>query len=159
MGLKTTIDRIFTNKYRGDALRQIVLPGIATGIGATVTTGGALTYGVWVDVALLAAITLDTLVVGIAFDTPSGAEIFTIDIGSCQGFANAAALNGGGAPAIAAAQRAVTRIEIASDAGGYVPVYLQNPVFIPAGVGIVARGYSVSGADTLNISVICLQNM
>lgn len=158
-GLKTTVDRLFTDFFRPDACRQIVLPGIGTGIGVVTTGGAALTYGDWVDVALAAAVLVDTVIVGFTVDTPSGVEIFTIDIGSCIGYANAAAVVAAGAGAIAAAHRAETRVEIASDAGGYVPVYLPVPIFIPAGVGIIARQYTVSGADTIGVSAICLQNM
>ncbi len=158
-GLKTTVDRLFVDQFRPDLCRTIMLPGIATGIGVVTTGGAALTYGNWVDLALAAAVLVDTLIVGFVLDTPSGAEIFTIDIGSCVGYANAAAVIAGGAAVIAAAHRAETRVEIATDAGGYVPVYLYNPVFIPAGAGILARQYTVSGGDTIGVSAICLQNM
>lgn len=137
--------------------RMVVFPDIATGVGAAVAAGGALTWGVWVDVALLAAITQATAILGVAIDTPSAAEVFTIDIGSCAGFANAAALNGGGAPAIAAAHRVLTRYTCVSVAGNIVPIYFPVPVLIPAGVGIVARMYNVVGAATCNVSVICSQ--
>lgn len=159
---ETQQNAIYANFFRSDTCRQITLPatgaGAGTGVGAVATSGAALTWGVWIDVALLAAVVLDTLIVGIAVDTPSGAEVFTIDIGSCAGYANAAAVNGAGAAAIAAAHRAETSVEIATDAGGYVPIYLPVPVWIPAGVGILARISTVSGADTLGIKAICLQN-
>ena len=160
---QTTQNAVYYNGFRPDTCRQICLPvtgaGAGAGVGATLTSGAALTYGNWADIVLLAGITLDTLVIGIAVDTPSGAEVFTIDIGSCVGYANAAAVIGAGAGAIAAAHRAECRLEIASDAGGYLPVYYFGaPIFIPTGVGILGRLSTVSGADTLNVSVICLQN-
>ena len=158
---QTQQNAVYYNLFRPDTCRQITLPatgaGAGTGVGVVATSGAALTWGVWVDLALLAAVTLDTLIVGIAVDTPSGAEVFTVDIGSCVGYANAAAVIAAGAAAVAAAHRAETSFEIASDAGGYVPIYLPVPVFIPAGVGILARLSTVSGADTLGIKAICLQ--
>ena len=161
-GLKTTVDRLFTNRWRGDLLRAFMQPGIATGIGVQLAAGGALTFGNWTDLALAAAITQDTLVVGIEVDTPSAGEVFTVDLGSCMAngviYANAAAVIAAGGAAIAAAHRQETRVEIATDAGGYVPVYLPNPIFIPAGVGVIGRMYNVGGAQTIRVGVICLQN-
>lgn len=161
-GLKPTVDRLFTNRWRGDALRAFMAPAAGTGVGTQLATGGALAYGAWADILLLAGITQDTLIVGVVFDTPSGAEVFTVDIGTTMSlgviYANAAAVAGAGGAVIAGAHRQEVRVEIASDAGGYVPVYLPNPIFVPAGVGIIGRSYSVSGGDAIGASVICLQN-
>lgn len=156
-GLKTTVDRMFVDQFRPDNLRQFVLPGAATGIGVATAAGGAKTYGAWVDLALLAAITQDTLIVGVVLDTPSALEVYTIDIGSCIGYANAAALNAVPA-AIIAAHRAEVRAGVITAAGLVGTLYLSTPVFIPAGVGILARMYNVVGAATINVSAICLQN-
>jgi hypothetical protein len=159
MGLPAEIKSLYLSMLKPESNRQIVLPAVATGIGVTATSGAANVYGVWVDLAPAAAVTADTLIVGVAVDTPSGAEVFTIDIGSCLGYANAAAVIAAGAAAVAAAHRAECRVEIATDAGGYVQIPLPYPVWIPSGVGILARLETVSGADTLNISAVCLQGM
>lgn len=177
MSLAQLLGSHYTNQCRGKNHRQIVLPqGAAGGVlcrGAQITAGAALTYGVWVDVALQALITTDTLVVGVVLDTPSATgtvEVWTVDIGSTlsvnaagavTNYADAAAVNGVGA-AVIAAHRAEVRYEFASDAGVFQPVMLEYPVLIPNGVGILARGYTVGGsnggADTLYVSVILVQS-
>jgi len=137
--------------------------------GAAVTTtadAAGSTYGVWEDIQLLAGITADTLIVGVVLSAPSVTDVFTIDIGSCAGYANAAALNGGGAPAIAAAHRAEVRVDhtiVVITAvgeygwlGGFVP--LTFPIAIPNGVGIVGRSYGITAvAVTIDVSVVCVQ--
>lgn len=161
MGLPTQIKRLYTAKLNPEPIRQIVLPGIATGIGVTTTGGAALTFGAWVDVALAAAILQDTLIVGVAFDAPSATETYTVDIGSCLGFANAAAVIAAGAAAIAAAHREEVRYDYdIVGAAGYMAqpvISLTFPIWIPAGVGILARQYTVGGGDTVNVSVFCVQ--
>jgi hypothetical protein len=156
MGEAQTIKAFYNDKIRPANLRQLVLPGIGTGIGATITAGNNPALGVWIDVALLAAVTADTMVVGLVMDTPSAAVVWTVGIGSCEGYVNAAALNGVAA-AVIAAHRAWVRIHIQTDAGINAPVMLDFPVFIPNGVGILARGYTVAGGQTANISVLCVQ--
>ena len=162
-GLKSTLDRIFVDLFRGDTLRQTALPGIATGVGVATVGGGVLAYGAWVDLALAAAITQDTLIVGVYYDGFGvGADTFTIDIGSCMSngviYANAAAVIAAGAPAIAGAHRQEVRAVSLTPAQwyGYIPLYC--PVFMPAGVGILARNYSVAGGNTINVTALCLQN-
>jgi len=158
MGLAEMTKALIYNQYNSEALRVVALPGIATGIGTTATSGAALTWGALIDIALPAAVLVDTLVIGIAVDTPSVAEIYTIEIGTTGGLANAAAVTAAGAAAILAASRRQFRCEIASDASGYAPYYFKEPVFYAALTeGIIGRIYTVGGADTLNLSAICLQ--
>ena len=161
MSLPAFVKALYGNKYRPAALRQIMLPDGTTAIGAAVTAGNNPAWGAWVDVALLAAVTTDTLVVGISIDAPSATAIYTIDIGSCAGYATAAALNAVPA-AIIAAHRAEVRFHyLIVGAAGYAShpvIMLAAPVWIPSGVGILARGMTVAGAETINVSAICLQN-
>lgn len=160
MSFKSQINLLVALK-QNPALRQIVLPDETTAIGTTATMGNNPLFGAWVDVALLAAVTLPTLVVGVCLDTPSATAIYTIQIGSCQGYANAAAVIAAGAGAIAAAFRASVRFHyLIVGAAGYTihPTFmLPFPIYIPAGVGILARGYTVAGAETINVSALCLQ--
>jgi len=168
MGLAQLVKAHYSNKNLPIDSRQIVLPDETTAIGATVTVGGALTYGAWVDLALAAAVTADTLVVGVVIDTPSASmvatEITTIDIGSTwslgTNYADAATLNAISAAVIAGAHRAEIRLEFSSDAGVFMPVMLPFPVWIPYNSGILARVYDVddTGAhDSCNVSAICVQ--
>lgn len=162
-GLKPTVDRMFVNNFQGDALRQIALPGIATGVGVATVGGGALAYGAWVDLALAAAITTNSLIVGVYYDGFGvGADTFTIDIGSCMSlgviYANAAAVIAAGALVIAGAHRQEVRCVSLTPAQWYGYIPLQCPVFIPAGVGILARNYSVAGGNTINVTALVLQN-
>jgi len=174
MSLSQLLKAQYTNQNRGQNLRQIALPQAVGAIncdGIAIQDGGALTYGDWVDVALQALITTDTLVVGVVLDTPSATgigEIWTVDIGSTlctvgattTNYATAAAVNAVPA-AIIAAHRAELRFELVTDAGILQPVMLEYPVLIPNGVGILARGYTVSGsnggADTVQVSVLLVQ--
>ena len=150
----------YDNKNRPVLPRQIVLPGIGTGIGATITAANNPLLGTWIDVALIAAVTEDTLIVGVLLETPSAGAIFSIDIGCTLSggviYANAAAVNAVPA-AIITAHRAWIRLEVATDAGPIDPVMLEFPVFIPNATGILARGYTVGGGETANISVLCVQ--
>lgn len=178
MSLAQLVKSHYTNKFRGVNLKQIVLPQGAAGeekcIGATVTAGAAVTtWGVWVDVAVKALIDTDTLVVGVVVDSPSatGVEIWTIDIGNTLSVdADGAVFNypaandintSGVLAAIAVAHRAEIRFEIAGNTGIFQPVMLEYPILIPRRVGILARGYTVSGsdggADTIGVSVLCVQ--
>jgi len=159
MSLKSQVN-LLTGLKVSPALRQIVLPDETTAVGATATMGNNPLFGAWVDVALLAAVTLPTLVVGVCIDTPSATAIYTIQIGSCAGYVNAAALNAVPAAVIAAFRASIRFHYLIVGAAGYTIhpiVMLPFPVFIPAGVGILARGYTVAGAETINVSVLCLQ--
>lgn len=161
MSLSQALKAHYSNKNRPLNSRQIVLPGVGTGIGATVTAANNPLLGTWIDVALLALITTDTLIVGAVLDTPSAGCILSLDIGSTwaagTNYANAAAVNAVPA-AVIAAHRAWVRTEIATDVGVIEPIMLTFPIWIPNGSGILARGYTVGGAETVNVSVICLQN-
>lgn len=176
MSLAQLLASHYTNKNRGRNHRQIVLPQGAAGAaacrGVQAEVGGALTYGDWVDLALLALITTDTLVVGVVLDTPNvnlAADIATIDIGCTvctvagvtTNHANAAAVIAAGALTIAAAHRAEIRCEVASDAGVFQPVMLEYPILVPSGVGILARVYDVADVgdhDSVYVSAILVQN-
>ena len=139
-------------------LRTVVLPAIATGVGTQLTAGAALTFGILFDIALPAAVLVDTLVIGYQLDTPSAGAIFTFSIGNARGFANAAAVTAAGAAAILASARQISRYEIATDAGGYPPVFLHTPIYYDAlNDGIIASCYTVGGGETIDFSVICLQ--
>ena len=168
MGIPQELARLYNLKIGSDAIRQVVLP---LALSPTLTAGGAgSTYGAWAALALAATVLQDTLIVGVVLSTPSAIDEYTVDIGSCVGFANVAALNAGGAPAIAAAHRQEVRVwgNIVTLAGaaagamdieiiqGWVP--LSSPVFIPALVEIVGRVYGITvAAVTIDVSVVCLQ--
>lgn len=161
MGLKQTIDALFNNSWRPDTTRQIVLPAGAVGT-QTAVGGAAFVYGVWNDQSLAAAVLLDSLIVAVSFDLPSVLEQYTVDIGSCLvggvNYANAAAVIAAGAAVIAAASRQEIRQDFITLVGSYGIVQLHSPIFIPAGVGIIARNYSVGGGDTVGVTVHLLQN-
>jgi len=175
MGLAQLVNAHYNNKVRPLNLKQIVLPQAVPGAGAcegaTATGGAATTYGVWVDVALKAAVLVDTLVVGILVDTPSGAEIYTIDIGSTLVTVTAAGVTASTNYALAAdvetagVQAAAHRCEIRKElathtAGVYLPTMLPFPIYYHALTdGILARIATVGGGgETANISVLCIQN-
>ena len=142
----------------GGPLRTVVLPDLTTGIGVQMTAGGALAYGILFDIALPAAVLVDTLVIGFIIDTPSAGAIYTIQFGNARGYANAAAVTGAGGAAILAAMRQETRYEVATDAGGYPPVFLTAPIYFDAlNDGIICRCYTVGGGETLRVSAICEQ--
>jgi len=164
MGLRTLVERQYVAKLNPQGLRQVVLPAGAA-VTATANAAGS-TYGNWVDVATAATVTQDTLVVGVILTALSAPDVFTVDIGSCLGYANAAAVIAAGAAAIAAAHRAEVRYERVTVVvtavgtyglqGGYIP--LTFPVWIPAGVGILGRCYGITAAAvTVDISAVCVQ--
>ena len=163
MALKSEVSRLYLAKIQTDLLRQLTLPAGAA-VTLTANVAGS-TYGVWADVALAATILAPTLVAGVVVSAPSATDVFTVDIGSCLGFANAAAVIAGGAPAIAAAHRAEVRIDWAivvvtavgeyARYGGFIP--LTFPISIPAGVGIIGRCYGVTAAAvTIGVSLVCV---
>jgi len=164
----------YLNKYRSNTTRQVVLPAAAAPVVLTANAAGS-TYGVWADVALLATITTDTLVVGVLLANPSATDQFTVDIGSTLvggvAYANAAAVIAGGAAVIAAAHRAetayeyqldvvvVTAVGTYSNCFGAVATPLFAPVLIPSGTGIIGRCYGVTAAAvTIDVRLVCLQN-
>jgi len=164
MGFAQEIKALHANKQYPRFSRQVVLPGIATGIGALLTGAqGTCTYGDWADIALPADIPREKLIVGVVLDTPSAAGIFTVDIGvtfipSPQGgtvYANAAAVVDAGAAVIAAAHRAEVRAEVATDAalvGLQIP--LTFPVYVNRGWGIIGRLKTLAGGgQTIRASV------
>jgi len=166
MGLKQTVDALYTNGYNPDLVRQLTLPA---GAAVTLTANAAgSTYGVWADVALAATIVADTLVVGVVVSAPSATDVFTVEIGSCLvggvNYANAAAVIAGGAAVIAAAARREVRIDWAivvvtavgeyARYGGFIP--LKIPIWIPNGVGIIGRTYGITAAAvTVDVSAVC----
>lgn len=155
-GLGTLVKQIWQARLHPELLRQVVLPA---GAAVTVTANAAgSTYGIWFNIAGTATITTDTLVVGIVASDPTALDVYTIDIGSCLvngvDWVNAAGVNGGGAAVIAAAHRAEVRTD--SPVEGYIPLY--SPVWIPNGIGIIARCYGITAvAVAVDISVVCLQ--
>lgn len=164
MGFAQEIKALHINKTYPRFSRQVVLPGIGTGIGALLTGAqGTCTYGNWADIALPADIPWEKLIVGVVLDTPSGAGIFTVDIGvthipSPQGgttYANAAAVNGAVAAVIAAAHRAEIRNEVATDAAMVgVQIPLTFPVYVNRAWGIIGRVKTLAGgAQTIRASV------
>lgn len=161
MGLPQDIAALYYNQYQPDAIRQLMLPA---GASVTLTANAAgSTYGAWADVALLATVLVDTLVVGVFAANPSATDEFTIDIGSAQGYANAAAVIAAGAAAIAAAHRQEVAVDfhqvtaVGVTATPLIP--LRNPIWIPAGVGIIGRCYGVTAAAvTIDVRVACVQN-
>lgn len=155
-GLKSEVDALVAMAQESGMLRQNALP--AAGGAAIAASGAAAAWGAWSDVVLGAAVALRTLVVGFALDTLSVLEIWTIELGNCVGFVNAAGLNAGGAPAIAAAARSGSRFEmITVVAMGMMPhITLAVPVLYNVGEGIVARSATVGGTDTVNITVFAV---
>lgn len=154
------VNQIYNGLCGSPTIRQVVLPAGAA-VTATANAAGS-TYGAWVDVALLATVTLETLVVCVTLSAPSAPDVFTVDIGSCLGYANAAAVIAAGAAAIAAAHRAEVRWErmqvtaVGTLGGGYC--ILPRAIYIPAGVGILARCYGITvAAVTIDVSVHCVQ--
>ena len=178
MSSYTEVKRTYAALLGTPAIRQVVFPAAGQGVLCTANVAGD-TYGIWVDVVLLAGITVETLIVGVALETPSAVDLYTVDIGSCEGFAAAVNLNAGGAPAIAAAHRAEVRswfhrststspgagTGAASDvianvvAAAVSPTQdIKYPIYIPPGVGIVARCYGhTAAAVTIRVSISCVQ--
>lgn len=161
MSLSQEQKALYYNMFRPDRIRQLMLPAGAAVVAAANAAGS--TYGAWVNIALPAAVLVDSLIVGVFAANPSATDEFTIDIGSAQGYANAAAVIAAGAAAILAAHRQ----EVAYDyhqvtAVGVLAttlIPLRFPIFIPAGVGILARIYGVTAAAvTLDIRVAVVQN-
>ena len=174
MSLTSQVKAFYENKYLPRNLRQIVLPAAAAPVTLTADAAGN-TYGVWADIALLATVQTDTLIVGLLAANPSATDQFTIDIGSTfvgnVAYANAAAVIAGGAAVIAAAHRAeslfeyqldvvvVTAVGTYSNCFGIQAIPLFAPVLIPNGTGIIGRCYGVTAAAvTIDVRLVCLQN-
>lgn len=157
-GLKALVERLFIAKLNPEAGRQLVLPA---GAAVTLTANAAgSTYGAWAAVALAATVLQNTLVVGVVASAPSAVDVYTVEVGSCVGYANVAAVNAVPAAIIAAA-RAETRFDYfqVTAAGvvihGWIP--LAFPVWIPAGVEIIGRIYGITAvAVTCDLSVVCV---
>lgn len=167
MGAITSmVGRLFASKFSTLAARQVIYPltgaGAGTGLGAVCTSGAALTFGAWQDIALPALITVENWAVAVIIDTPSILEQYEVQIGSTFSlgvvYANAAAVTAAGALAIAGAVRATAvrqqYIAIAAILGPSV-FPLAVPVWYGQGHGIIARISTISGADTLNVSAVC----
>ena len=162
MGLNSLVQALHNNQYGNDNIRQIVLPvtglGAGTGLGAILTTGAALTFGDLQDVALPAAITQRSRITAIFLDTPSIVETYLIEVGLTTSlgvaYANAAAVTAAGAAAILGCIRRATSFHIAVALGVYGGWQaFTTPIYVPNGVGVVARASSVSGGDTINIKI------
>ncbi len=167
MSTTQNIKRLFKLDIEPDVLRQLVLPAGADVV-LTANAAGS-TYGAWVDVAAAGTVTVPTLVVGVILTTHSAIDVFTVDIGSCAGYTNAAALNAVPAAIIAAHRAEVRAWGYTSGAGGgaatdaivrningWIP--LAKPVLIPALTGILGRCYGITAAAvTIRCSVVCLQ--
>lgn len=170
MAFAQNIKALHANKQYPRFSRQIVLPGIGTGIGAELTaTATACTYGVWEDIAATTDILTDTLIVGILLDTPVAAGIYTVDIGLTHilrpvplDYADATAVKTAVTNLVitnAEVHRAEVRIAVQTAAGAIEPVMLTFPIYVLNGVGVLGRVKTNSGdADTINASVLCLQN-
>lgn len=163
MALGPQVEALYQNQYGyGDTIRTICYPvtglGAGTGLGATATSGAALTWGVWIDVALPALFTIKSRIVAIQVDTPSIIETYAVQIGLTRSlgvtYANAAAVIAAGAATVLAAARREVRYHIAVALGVYGGLLPITPLTVPAGVGVIARISSVSGADTLNVGVV-----
>lgn len=117
-----------------------VLPDQAVGV--TCTDGGAATYGSYVEVDDGSGVPSDPFrIVALVVDTPSGGDIFQIEL----------------AHGAAASETpiATAKIEIASDAGGFEPVYLPPSGSIDGSTRIAARASSMGGGNkTINVSVM-----
>jgi len=149
----------------GPNLRQLIFP-VPAAAGTGLALGGAgnsPAWSAWADIALVAEILQESLVVALALDTPSAACIATIDIGTTLSlgvnYATAAAVTATAVAAIiAGAHRMEVRAELILVAAAPAPViYLPYPIYVPAGVGIIARWQTQAGAQTANLTVMALQ--
>lgn len=174
MGLAQLIKGIHVNKEYPRFSRQIVLPDGGAGAGdghgkqlkAAVAT---CTYGDWADIAATTDITTDTLIVGIALDTPSAATVYTVDIGLTYivllntNFVDAADIKAkvlaGTITSNELVHRAEVRLEVATRTAGAIdPIMLPFPIYVLNGVGILGRVKTLLGAEnTIQASVLCLQ--
>lgn len=166
-------------KNRPRFSRQIVLPAVDPGVGVELVASGAdeCTYGDWANIAAQADVRVDSILVGIALDTPvavGGADIvFTVDIGLT--YILATNTNYDDADEIIAkvddetitnaqVHRAEVRVEWVDSVGILAPIMLPFPVWVPSGVGILGRLKSDSttdggAADTVQCSVLLVQHM
>ena len=159
MSLTSEIRSLFNYSTGGKLIKQTALPA---GAAITLTANGAgSTYGVWADV--VAAPTVPTLVVGCFLSAPSAADVYTVQIGSAAGYTNAAGVNGGGAPVIAAAGRGEVVLDYVQDTAvgisilsGFFP--FMFPILIdPANGTIIARCYGITAAAvTIAVRVACV---
>lgn len=173
MGFSQLLRSVYSNEFKPINTRQIALP-VATSVTLTANAAGS-TYGIWVDIALLATITKPTLVVGVLASVPSATDEFTIDIGITQPtpggtiYATAAAVTAAGLAATAHRSESRVWARVVGAGGGgatdfiedemWHAVPLLNPVYVPANVGIIGRVYGITAAAvTIHCSVICLQN-
>ena len=167
MGIPQELGRLYNRQIGSDAIRRITLP---VALSPTLTADGAgSTYGAWADIALLATVLQDSLIVGVVLSNPSAIDEYTIDIGSCVGYVNAAAVNAIPAAIIAAHRQEVrvwgNIVTLAGVASGAMPIEiiqghvpLSSPIFIPAGVGIIGRMYAITAvAVTIDVSVDMVQ--
>ena len=152
-------------------LRQIIVPvPDAAGTGAALgAAGNSPAWSAWVDIGLPAVFAQETLVVGMTIDTLSALGIATIDIGTTLSvgvnYATAAAVTAAGVAAIAGAHRMEIRVDYAVVTVTAVGTYgylagnipLLYPIYVPAGVGVIARWQTQAGAQTANLTVMCLQ--
>jgi len=155
MGFGQIVKATYYNQFRPVDVRQILLPDAA---GAAILVSGATpAWGVWDDVEVAGNVLLDTLVVGVAVELAAGVvDIWDIEIGSCYGYPNAAALAAVPA-AVLAAPRANTRFEFVTAVGTRDILPLPIPVWIPAGTGIICRTRNVAGGDVATVTAICVQ--
>ena len=159
MSLTANIKALLNYATGGSATRQVALPAGAA-ISLTANVAGS-TYGAWADV--VAAPTAKTLVVGLFLSAPSAADVYTVQLGSAVGYVNAAGVNGGGAPVIAAAGRAEVVLDYVQDTAvgisilsGFFP--LAFPVYIaPSNGTIIARCYGITAAAvTIGVRLACV---
>lgn len=158
MSLKNEVSALYNLNIEAGQLRQVALPAAA---GAAVAASGiAPLWGAWQDVVLGAVVLLRTLVVGFALDTLSVIELWTIELGNCIGYVDAAALIVAGAVPIAAAARSGSRFSYmqVTAAGVMVEPFisLALPVLYNVGEGIVVRSATNGGTDTCNITVFAV---
>lgn len=168
MSFSQEMAALYVAKLKPQAARSIVYPvtglGAGTGLGAICTAGAALTWGVWQDVALPAAVLVDQIATHVYLDTPSATETFAIQIGSTNVggvvYASAAAVNAAAPAVILAAVRQEIRFHyIIVGAAGYWSqsgIPLPIPIWYNTADGIIARISTVAGGTTLNVAVGCV---
>ena len=132
------IRRIFQVLVRSDAIRYGTFPTSADGAAALAITIAAAavawTFGAWTQIVVLAGVTVETRIVGFTLENFVGALAQgEVEIGT--GTAPAGTLLG--------------KFTIVG-----ADVTLPNPIRVPAGVGLVARYRTSTGAaDTVDIKL------
>jgi hypothetical protein len=119
-------------------------PNQAAAISCTDSNGtGAFTPGSWVELDDGTGVPSNPFkIVGICFDTPSAAMIAEISIGVGAAASEVEVIGG-------------VHVEVATDAGGYQPIFLPPSTAIAGGTRVAARiGTAADSGQTLKVKVL-----